>query len=158
MNKTLIRTAAATAACLLLTSAALAQMTAEDMIKTRQSGYTYMSWNMGVIRAHVVDGAVPYDPDAVARAADVIAAIANSNMSALYGPGTDQGAGWKPTRLEPRFFDELDRVGEIAGNFVAQANKMQEVAHGGDKQAIATQFRELASSCSSCHDNYRRPN
>ena len=157
MRKTLMRATLATVG-LTLAMSALAQMTAEDMIKTRQSGYTYMSWNLGIIKSLAVDGAAPYDQERVARAADAIAGIANSGMGALYAPGTDKGTGWKPTRLDPSFFDELDKVGEIATNFVEQANRMQDVAHTGDKQAVAAQFRELAGSCKACHDNYRLPN
>lgn len=157
MRKTFVRVTVATIG-LALATGALAQMTAEDMIKARQSGYTYMSWNLGIIKSLAVDGAAPYDQDRVARAADAIAGIANSNMGALYAPGTDKGTGWKPTRLDPSFFNELDKVGEIATHFVEQANRMQEVAHSGDKQAVATQFRELAGSCKACHDNYRLPN
>ncbi|MCK9564392.1 MAG: cytochrome c [Bacteroidales bacterium] len=157
MKKKFMRAAVA-AVGLGLAAGAVAQMTAEDMIKTRQSGYTYMSWNLGIIKSLAVDGAAPYDQARVARAADAIAGIANSNMGELYAPGTDKGTGWKPTRLDPSFFDELDKVGEIAINFVEQANRMQEVAHSGDKQAVAAQFRELAGSCKACHDNYRLPN
>lgn len=157
MRKMFVRAAVA-AVGLGMAVSALAQMTAEDMIKTRQSGYVFMSWNLGIIKSIAVDGAEPYDQERVARAADAIAAIANSNLSALYAPGTDKGTGWKTTRLDPSFFNELDKVGEIATNFVAQANKMQEVAHKGDQQAVAAQFRELAGSCKACHDNYRLPN
>lgn len=139
----------------LLSTAAMAQLSTDDQIKYRQSGYTFMAWNMGRIKAQVVDGDVAYDPAQVQRAADVIAAIANSGMSALFGPGSDEGTGWKPTRLKSEFFDELDKVGEIAGRFIEEANKLQEVAGTQDEAAIARQFSELARACGSCHDNFR---
>ena len=138
-----------------LSAAAMAQLSTDDQIKFRQSGYTFMSWNMGRIKAQVVDGDVPYDPGQVQAAADVIAAIANSGMSALYGPGSDEGTGWKPTRLKSEFFDELDKVGEIAGRFIEEANRLQEVTATEDEDAIARQFNNLARACGSCHDNYR---
>ena len=138
-----------------VSAAAMAQLSTDDQIKFRQSGYTFMAWNMGRIKAQVVDGDVPYDPGQVERAANVIAAVANSGMSALYGPGSDEGTGWKPTRLKSEFFDELDKVGEIAGRFMEEANKLQEVAASGDEAAIARQFNNLARACGSCHENYR---
>lgn len=138
-----------------LSAAAMAQLSTDDQIKYRQSGYTFMAWNMGRIRAQVVDGDVPYDPGQVQAAADVVAAIANSGMSALYGPGSDEGTGWKPTRLKSEFFDDLDKVGEIAGRFIEEANRLQEVAATEDKSAIASQFSNLARACGSCHDNFR---
>jgi cytochrome c556 len=139
----------------LLSAVAMAQLSVDDQIKYRQSGYTFMAWNMGRIRAQVVDGDIPYEPAQVQRAADVIAAIANSGMSALFGPGTDEGTGWKATRLKSEFFDDLDKVGEIAGRFIEEANRLQEVAGTGDKDAIARQFSNLARACGSCHDNFR---
>lgn len=135
--------------------AAQAQLSPEDMVKFRQSGYTFMSWNMGKIKAQAVDGSVPYNKDQVAAAANAIAAIANSGMGALYGPSTLDVTGWKETRLKPNFFDEQDKVKEVATNFVKQANKLQEVAATGDQKAVAAQFGELGKACKACHDSFR---
>lgn len=153
MKKTLTKTALGLFA-LSLAATASAQ-SAEEMIKYRQSGYAFMAWNMGKIKAQVVDGSVAFDQGQVLAAANVIAATANSGMGALYGPGTDAGTGWKPTRLKGEFFKEGDKVREIAVNFVQQANKLQEVAAAGDETAIAAQFGEVGKACKACHDNYR---
>jgi cytochrome c556 len=138
-----------------LAGLASAQMKPEDAIKTRQSGYTFMAWNMGKIKAQVVDGTTPYNKEQVAAAANVIAATANSSMGMLYLPGTDKGKGWKETRLKPEFFKEQDEVGKIAKNFVEQANKLQQVASSGDAAAIKAQFGETGKACKACHDKYR---
>lgn len=152
MKKTLLAAVLGVTA-LAVTAAAQAQVSASDMIKFRQSGYSFMSWNMGNIKAQL-EGA-NYDQARVAAAANVIAAIANSGMGALYAPGTDQGTGWKETRLKPEFFAEQEKVREIAVNFVQQANKLQQVAANGDKAAVATQFGEVGKACKACHDDYR---
>ncbi len=133
-----------------------AQLKPEEMIKTRQSGYTFMAWNMGKIKAQVVDGSVPFNKDQVLAAANVVAAVANSGMGALYAPGTDKGMGWKETRLKPEFFQEQDEVRKIAMNFIQQANTLQQVAATGDQAAIKTQFGEMGKACKACHDKYRR--
>jgi len=135
--------------------AAQAQVTTEDMVKFRQSGYTFMSWNMGKIKEQAVDGTVPFNQEQVAAAANAIAAIANSGMGALYSPATLGVTGWKETRLLPEFFEEQDKVREVAMNFVQQANAMQEIAAMGDRAEIATQFGELGKACRACHDNFR---
>lgn len=137
------------------TGLALAQLKPEDMIKFRQSGYAFMAWNMGKIKAQVVEETAPYDKDQVLAAARLIAATANSGMGALYAPGTDQGKGWKETRLKPEFFDELENVGKIARNFTEQANKLEKVAASGDKAAIKQQFGQVGKACKACHDEYR---
>jgi cytochrome c556 len=138
-----------------IASLAVAQPSVEDQIKARQSAYTFMSWNMGQIKAQVVDKEVEFNADQVQAWANAIAATANSGMSAMYSPASVEGTGWKPTRLDPKFFDELDQVGEIAGNFVNEANALAEVAQTGDIEAIAEQFKATGESCGACHRNYR---
>ncbi|NMG74638.1 c-type cytochrome [Aromatoleum diolicum] len=138
-----------------LTTLAAAQMKPEDAIKNRQSGYTFMAWNMGKIKAQVVDGTVPYDKAQVVAAANVIAAVANSGMGALFPAGTDKGKGWKDTRVKAEFFKEQDEVRKIAINYIEQTNKLQQVAATGDQAAIKAQFGETGKACKACHDKYR---
>lgn len=154
MKKNAVRASLAVLA-LSVAFAAQAQLSAEDMVKFRQSGYAFMSWNMGKIKAQAVDGSVPYNAEQVAAAANAIAAIANSGMGALYSPDTLDATGWKQTRLKANFFDEQEKVREVAVNFIQQANKLQEVAAGGDQQAVAAQFGELGKACKACHDAFR---
>ena len=80
-----------------LAGTAAAQTKPEDAIKFRQSGYAFMGWNMGRIKANV-EG--QYNKDEVIKAANAIQAIANSGMGALYLPGTDKGKGWEETRAK----------------------------------------------------------
>ena len=139
----------------LMTGLTLASPSVEDQIKARQSAYTFMGWNMSRIRAQVIDNEVEFNADQVRAAANAIAATANSGMSAMYGPDTLEGTGWKPTRLRPEFFEDMARTGEIASNFVQQANALAAAAEGGDPAAIATQFRATADSCGACHRPFR---
>ncbi len=141
----------------LITSLTFASPSVEDQIKARQSAYTFMGWNMNRIRAQVIDNEVEFNADQVRAAANAIAATANSGMSAMYSPESVTGTGWKPTRLKPEFFDDLARVGEIAGNFIQQANALAEVAQGGDPAAIAAQFRQTGEACGACHRPFRAP-
>lgn len=153
--KKILTHAAAGILALSLAGLASAQLKPEDAIKTRQSGYTFMAWNMGKIKAQVVDGTTPYNKDQVVNAANLIAATANSGMSALFLPGTDKGKGWKDTRVKPDFFKEQEEVGKLAKNYIEQANKLQQVALSGDPAAIKAQFGETGKACKACHDKYR---
>jgi len=123
----------------------------EDQIRWRQSAYHTMAWSMARIKANV-DG--QYNKEQVVEAANVIQAIANSKMGALYQPGSDKGKGWKETRLKSEFFGSKD-LGQIAQNFGQQANDMAKVAAGGDAAATKAQFGKLAKACDSCHDKFR---
>lgn len=153
----IVTTIATIAAGVIATGLAFASPSVEDQIKARQSAYTFMSWNMNRIRAQVIDEDVPFNAAQVQGWANAIAATANSNMSLMFGPDTVQGTGWKPTRLRPEFFQDMARTGEIATNFVQQANALAEAAETGDPAVIAAQFRQTADSCGACHRPFRAP-
>jgi len=145
----------AMAAALLASTAVQAQMKPEEMVETRQAGYQFMSWNMGKIKAQVVDGKEPYDQAKVAAAANAIVAIANSGMGSLYSPDTTTEQLGKATRLKPEFFQNLDEAGQIGRNFTAAANQLAKVAAEGDQAAIKKAFGDVGGSCKSCHDKFR---
>jgi len=145
----------AVAAVLLASTAVQAQMKPEEMVETRQAGYQFMSWNMGKIKAQVIDDKEPYDQAKVAAAANAIAAIANSGMGSLYSPDTTTEQLGKATRLKPEFFQNLDEAGQIGRNFTAAANQLAKVAAEGDQAAIKKAFGDVGGSCKSCHDKFR---
>ena len=144
--------AAAALSLVVLSGAALAQVKPEDAITFRQSGYKFMAWNMGRIKANL-DG--QFNKDEVIQAANVIQAIANSGMGKLYLPGTDKGKGWKDTEVKPELFTDKEGVGKVAKAFNEAANEMAKVAASGDAAAVKAQFGKLGESCKGCHEKYR---
>ena len=138
-----------------LASGAMAQQTLkpEEMIKFRKSGYSFMSWNMGKIKANL-DGT--FNKDQVIAAANVVAATANSGMGALYGPGTDKEVGGEKTRVKPEFFQQPEKVRELAMAFNKEANELAKVAATGDVNAIKAQFGKTGGTCKGCHDAFRK--
>jgi cytochrome c556 len=138
-----------------LAATAQAQVKVEDAIKWRQSAYATMGWSMGRIKANL-DGA--YNKDEVVKAANVIQAIANSGMGALYVPGSDKGKGWAETRVKPELFTDGPKVGKIATEFNQAANELAKLAATGDAAAVKAQFGKLGATCKSCHDDYRKDN
>jgi cytochrome c556 len=135
---------------------AAAQMKPEDAIKFRQSGYTFMAWNMGKLKGMLVDNPSSFNKDQALAAAKAIQGVANSGMGALYVPGSEKGVGWKETRVLPELFTDKDGVGKVARAFNAEANEMAKVAEAGDAAAMKAQFGKLGESCKGCHDKYRR--
>jgi cytochrome c556 len=128
----------------------------EDQIRFRQSAYSFISWNAGKIKKQVVDQPANYNKEQVIAAANAIAAVANSGLGALYGPGTDQGTGWRPTQLKAEFFQKPDEAKRLALAFNAEANELARVAAGGDVNDIKTQFGKLSETCKGCHNNFRQ--
>lgn len=127
----------------------------EEQIRFRQSAYSFLGWNTGKIKKQVVDHPETFNKDYVAAAANAIAAIANSGLGELYGEGTDQGIGWKASRLKPEFFQKKEEVTTIANRFNEAANELAKVAATGDVNAIKTRFGKLGETCKSCHDLIR---
>lgn len=137
-----------------VTSAALAGPI-EEQIRFRQSAYGFLGWNTAKIKAQAVDHPETFNKDQVIAAANSIAAVANSGVIELYGVGTDQGTGWKPTRLKPEYFEKQAEVKELDDTFIKEANELQKVAATGDAAAIKTQFGKVGAACKSCHDLIR---
>lgn len=152
MKHLLAGTAAGLMALGLAGSAIAADLTPEEQIKTRQAGYAFMGWNMSKIKANL-DG--EYNAAQVKAAADTIAAIANSGMGALYGPGTDKDAGNAKTKVKPEFFQNMEDVGKIAREFVGASNALAEAAAAGEAGAVKTAFADVGAACKACHDKYR---
>ncbi len=146
-----------TLAALILASVAgsvLAQqaLKPEEMIKTRKAAYSFMAWNMGKIKANL-DGT--FNKDQVVASANAVAAVANSGLGALFGPGTDKEVGGEKTRVKPEFFQQQDKVREVAMNFNKEANELAKVAATGDQAAIQAQFGKTGGTCKACHDSFR---
>ena len=127
----------------------------EDQIKYRQSAYSFIGWNVGKIKAQVVDKPETFSKEEVIAAANAIAAAANSGLGALYGPGTEHGEGWKKSRLKPEFFEKPNEVKKVATDFNREANEFAKVAESGDILQIKAKFGKLSQSCKACHDSFR---
>ena len=93
----------------------------------------------------------------MAAAANVIAAIANSGMGALYVPGQRQGQGLgnHPPR-KPELFTDKEGVAKVAIAFNKEANELAKVAATGDAAAVKAQFGKVGESCKGCHDKFRK--
>lgn len=125
----------------------------EDMIKLRKAGYGFMAWNMGKIKGNL-DGS--FNKEQVIAAANLVAATANSGMGALFGPGSDKDVGEQKTRVRPEFFQQPDKVRELAVTFSKEANELSRVAAIGDVAAIRAQFGKTGGACKACHDAFRK--
>lgn len=156
MNKRLTKIVApiVAAAALVAAGSSLAQQAPkpEQLIKWRQSVYQVLAWNTGRVKANV-DG--QYNKEDVIKAANAIAAIANSGLGALYAPGTETGKGWHDTTVKAELFKDAKRVGEVAGAFNKEANELAKVALGGDVAAVKDQLGKLQRTCKACHDDFR---
>lgn len=136
-------------------SGALAQLKPEDEIKFRQSGMMFMRWNMGKIKNQVIKNPQTYNREQVITAANAIAAVADSNIEALFSPETVSGSGWKETRIKPEFFRQPAEVERLIQALKQETNELANVANSGDVQTIKEQFDKTFQACRSCHKKFR---
>ena len=154
MERKVMRRIAAVLVLAGVAGTAIAQQTLkpEEMIRYRKSGYRFMEWNMGKIQANLAGS---LNKEQVVAAANVIAATANSGMGALFGPETDKEVAGEKTRVKPEFFQQPDKVRELATNFTREANELSKVAATGDAAAIKEQFGKTGGACTACHRQFR---
>lgn len=150
-------TLTALAATLLAATAAQAQQAPkpEQLIKWRQSAYQVVGWNTGRVKANV-DGS--YNKDEVIRAANTIAAVANSGLPSLFPAGTETGKGWKDTTVKATLFSDASGAAAAQAAFGKEANELARLAQAGDVGAVKAQLAALQKTCKACHDDYRNSN
>ncbi len=129
-----------------------AQPKPETLIKWRQAAFQVLAWNSSRVKANV-EG--QYQKEEVVKAANTIAALANSGLGSLFAPGTEQGKGWHDTSAKPELFKDAKRAGELFGSFNKEANELARVAAAGDAAAVKDQFGKLSKTCKACHDDFK---
>ncbi|MDH4274901.1 MAG: cytochrome c [Gammaproteobacteria bacterium] len=138
-----------------LTAAFGAELKPEEKITYRQSGYTFMRWNMAKIKTQVIDSPQSFNREQVIGAAQLIAATANSGIDTLFSTDTQTGKGWKETRVKPEFFKEGEQVKKYFADLRREANELAKVASDGDVGTLKSQFEKVQKVCKSCHDDFR---
>jgi cytochrome c556 len=124
----------------------------ETLIKWRQSAFQVVAWNSGRIKANL-EGT--YNKEDVIKAANTIAAVANSGLGSLFPPGTEQGKGWHDTSAKPELFKNLPHFAELGSNFNKEAAELVKVASNGDAAAVKEQFGKVSKTCKACHDDFK---
>jgi len=139
-----------------ISTPAFAQPKSADPIKFRQSAMMFMRWNVGTIKKQVIKNPQSYNRKQVSAAANAIAAVANTNLLALFRPGTETGVGWKETLVKPGLFERPDDAKLYLANLRKEADELARVADSGDVDMIKPQFSKLFQACRACHKNFRK--
>ena len=121
----------------------------EDVIKFRKGAYQVIGWEMRPLGL-MVKGEMPFNKDVFARNAAVIDTMSHVVPDGFVA-GTDKG----DTRAKPEIWSDAAKFKAALERFQSEAAKMNEVAKGGNFDAIKLQFGALSKSCGNCHDNFR---
>ena len=134
----------------LTATSAIAQPKPEDTIKYRQSVYTVMGWNFGSL-VPMVRGEKPYDKEAFARAAGIVAQLAPLAMEG-FAAGSDKGA---PTKAKAEIWTKSADFKEKMDKMVVETAKLALMAKSGSMDDIKKQFGATGGTCKACHDEYK---
>lgn len=143
--------ALATAATLLAAGAsAQTFQKPEDAIKYRQGAFRVMSAHFGVLGA-MANGKAPFDAQAAARSADVIALVSHLPFAGFV-PGSDKGE----TRAKPEIWTEQAKFKEHQDRLVGDMQKLSAAAKSGSLDQLKAAWGPNSGSCKACHDNFRK--
>jgi cytochrome c556 len=147
-----VATLAVAAAAFALAAPASAQsfQKPEDAIKYRKSAFSVMSAHFGALGA-MANGRAPFDAQAAARHADVIALVSHLPFTGFVA-GTDKGE----TRAKPEIWAEQAKFRGAAEKMQTEVGKLAVAAKTGNLDNLKAAFGPAAQSCKACHDEYRK--
>ncbi len=135
---------------------AVAQTAMEPMAahNARVAYMKLMGAQMGVL-GPMAQAEVPYDAVAAQAAANILAGLANGNISALFVEGSDSDS-LAESRALPAIWTDSEGVIAKWTALGAGATAMQAAA-GVDLASLQAAMGGLGGACGSCHESYRKP-
>ncbi len=143
--------ATAVAGAALSTLPAFAQIQKpENAIEYRQRVMTMMANHFGRIGA-MVQGKVPFDAEAAADNAAIVATLSHLPFAA-FDEDADNGM---PNRAKPEIWSQSAKFKDPASKLQTEAKKLEPAARRGDAAAVKTAFGGVGKECKACHDDFR---
>lgn len=141
------------AAALLLTGPAVAldDEQAQKATETRQAVLKVVGWNVGPMGAMARD-LVPWDDALFLRSAQRVAWMTTMIPDAFRA---DTRAHQLETEALPVIWEDFARFEELAANAQRSAERLVEVAGGGDRDAARQAIGALIDDCKACHESFR---
>jgi cytochrome c556 len=143
----------AAAAALLVAAPALA-LDAEQatrVTETRQGLLKVVGWSVTPLNA-MARGDLEWNDELMRRNSQRVAWLVTMIPDAFRA---DTRAHELETRALPVIWEEFDRFEELAGNVRSSAERLVEVAAGGDRRATERAVGALLDDCRACHDTFR---
>ncbi|MFM7396750.1 MAG: c-type cytochrome [Gammaproteobacteria bacterium] len=122
---------------------------AAQQVKLRQSAYTVLGAQMGLMGAQA-SGRAPFDAKTFAAAAERAAFMAN------YVPELFPAGSITPnSEAKPEIWQQQAEFQRLMRDMQSKAANLATVARGGDLEAIKPAFGATGASCKACHDKYK---
>ena len=134
-------------------SVASAQEDHSGAVKARQAYMQLNGFYMGQLAA-IAKGQVEYDAAKATAIANSLLALANMDGSAMWPPGSDNGALPGKTRAKPEIWTTFPAVMEKAGALTTALEAMVGAA-GTDLASLQGAFGDVGAGCGGCHRAFR---
>jgi cytochrome c556 len=125
--------------------------TAKRVTETRQGLLKVVGWNFTPMNV-MARGQIPWDAALVQRNAQRVAWMTTMIPDAFRG---DTRAHNFTTEALPVIWDDFARFEELAANAQRSADRLVEVAAGGDEAATKSAIGALFDDCRACHQAFR---
>ncbi len=119
-------------------------------IEVRQSVMVLVRDNLGDI-VSMIKGESDWDLASFQKRAADLAAVTSIDMERGYVAGSFASN----TRAKADIENNREEFSEMMAALSDEASKLAVVSQGGDKGAMAGQFKELLGTCKSCHKKYK---
>jgi cytochrome c556 len=121
----------------------------EDAVKYRQSAMFIMGQHFGRIGA-MVNGRIPYDPQAAAASAEVVA-----EMAKLPWPGFAPNTDKLSQKAKSEIWSESGKFKDASEKLQDAAPKLLAAAKTNSLDNLKAAFQNAAGACKNCHDAFR---
>jgi cytochrome c556 len=119
----------------------------------RQSFFALVAANFGPMAA-MVKGDMPWDQERMEDYADDLDTLLELDLLRGFQEGSDKGT----TRAKPEIWQNKADFESKLEDLRKAADMLDEVAEGGDREAIAKQVGATGEACKACHDEYKAKN
>ena len=119
----------------------------------RQSYFALLAANFGPMVSSV-KGEVPWDQVKMENWANDLAALSTLDVMRGFVDGSDKGT----TRAKPEIWQNMADFESKLEDLRKAVDTLDEVAEGGDREAIAKQVGATGEACKACHDEYKAKN
>lgn len=122
----------------------------EDAIRYRRAAMVMVKWHFDRL-SELTKGKVPFTREEAERNAAWLDAL-SKNAAEGFVPGSHEG----DTRALAAVWSDRPKFRNLVERFQSDASKLRESARIGDAAAIKSQLDNMARTCKSCHDDFKK--
>jgi len=131
--------------------AAIAHEGATGVVKERMEGMKAIGQQVKIM-VPMMKGALPYDPDQVAKAATIIEGHSGETFTALFPEGSND----KPSEALSDIWEDWSKFTDLATELNAKAGDLKTVAvSGGSEDDFKATLGSMMQTCKSCHSDFK---